>query len=52
MRILTFAAALCLMIPEGYTDIVGIALAIGIFIFQRLRNGSDPGAKIPSAARA
>ena len=52
VRIVTFAAALCLMIPEGYTDVVGVGLAVGIFIYQRWRNGSDPGAKIPSAARA
>lgn len=48
LRVLCFAAALCLMIPEGYTDIAGLILGGAIFAYQRWRHGGDPGAKIPS----
>jgi TRAP transporter 4TM/12TM fusion protein len=52
LRLVVFAAALCLMIPEGFTDIVGVVLAVAIFAYQRWHHGADPAAKIPSASRA
>lgn len=51
LRLIAFAAALCLMIPEGITDIVGLVAGGALFAFQRFRHGRDPGAKIPSASR-
>lgn len=50
LRILLFAGAICLITPETITDMVGIAIGAGIWVFQRLRHGADPGAKIPSPA--
>lgn len=35
-RVLLIAGGLCMMIPEIYTDIVGLAVVIGIVVYQRL----------------
>ncbi|MFN4310719.1 MAG: TRAP transporter permease [Ferrovibrio sp.] len=50
LRILLFGGAICLITPETITDIIGVTIGSGIWIFQRLRHGADPGAKIPSPA--
>lgn len=50
LRVLLFAGAICLITPEFYTDIAGISIGVVIWIFQRMRHGADPGAKIPSPA--
>lgn len=52
LRILLFGGAICLITPETITDLIGIAIGIGVWGFQRLRHGADPGAKIPSPAIA
>jgi len=46
LRIILFAAALCLILPEGVTDAVGLGLAFAIWLWQRYRHGADPGARI------
>lgn len=48
LRFVLAAAALCLMIPEIYTDIAGLVAGTGVFAFQRWRHGANPADKIPS----
>ncbi|MBM3599120.1 MAG: TRAP transporter permease [Alphaproteobacteria bacterium] len=50
VRAICFIAALCLIVPEAATDLIGLGLGAAAFIFQRIRHGSDPGAKVPLAA--
>lgn len=50
LRVVLFGGAICLITPETITDLVGAGIGISVWIFQRLRHGSDPGAKIPSPA--
>lgn len=47
VRATCFAAAICLIVPETITDLAGIAIGAAAFIYQRLRHGADPGAKVP-----
>jgi TRAP-type uncharacterized transport system fused permease subunit len=49
VRATCFAAAICLIVPDATTDIVGAALGAAVFVYQRLRHGADPGAKVPLA---
>lgn len=39
LRVVMAVAALCMMYPGTYTDIVGLALGAPIYIYQRLRGG-------------
>jgi TRAP transporter 4TM/12TM fusion protein len=48
LRVVLFAGAIMLIVPETITDFAGLAIGIGIWAYQRARNGSDPGASIPS----
>ena len=48
LRALLAAAALCLMIPEVYTDIAGIVVGFGVYGYQRWKHGANPADKIPS----
>jgi TRAP-type uncharacterized transport system fused permease subunit len=48
LRFVLAAAALCLMIPEIYTDIGGIVIGVAVFAYQRWRHGPNPADKIPS----
>ncbi len=48
LRPVMFAAALMLIDPGLVTDAIGIVLALAIWVYQRWRHGSDPGAKIPA----
>ena len=48
LRVVLFAAALCLMVPEVYTDVGGILVGVGVFAYQRMRHGANPADKIPS----
>lgn len=50
LRGLLCAAALCLMIPEIYTDIAGIVVGIGVYGYQRWKHGPDPADRIPAPA--
>jgi TRAP transporter 4TM/12TM fusion protein len=52
LRVILFCGAVCLIIPEPITDIIGISIGGAIWIYQRVRNGADPGAKIPSPAHS
>ena len=52
LRVILFAGAICLIIPEPITDTIGITIGVAIWIYQRIRHGADPGAKIPSPAKA
>jgi len=54
LRVALFGAALCLITPEPISDAVGLALAFGIWAWQRKIHGADPGAKIapPETTRA
>ena len=47
-RALLLLGALGLMLPELYSSIVGLALGIGVFAYQRWRHGANPADKIPS----
>lgn len=51
LRVVLFAGAICLITPEPITDAIGVGIGVAIWIFQRMRHGADPGAKIPSPAR-
>lgn len=46
LRVPLFAAAICLIVPVALYDIVGIAIAIAIWTWQRKTHGADPGAKV------
>jgi TRAP transporter 4TM/12TM fusion protein len=48
LRVVLFIGAVCLIVPEGYTDLVGLAIGIGVLVFQRLRHGANPGARVPA----
>jgi TRAP transporter 4TM/12TM fusion protein len=48
LRIVLGAAALCLMVPEIYTDIGGLAAGVAVTAYQRWRHGANPADKIPS----
>lgn len=48
LRLVVFGAAICLIVPEGVTDLVGLGLGGAIFAFQRFRHGARPGDKIPA----
>jgi TRAP-type uncharacterized transport system fused permease subunit len=48
LRGLLFVAALCLIVPEGITDLIGLVIGIAAFVIQRFRHGANPGAKVPS----
>lgn len=48
LRGLLFIAALCLIVPEGITDLIGLVIGIAAFVIQRFRHGANPGAKVPS----
>ena len=48
LRAVMFAAAILLIIPEGYTDAAGLALGLAIWGWQRYRHGPSPGDKIPA----
>jgi len=37
MRLLSAAGGLMLMVPEGYTDLAGLAVAVGLFLWQQKR---------------
>ncbi len=37
LRVLLFIAAICLIVPEGSTDLIGAAIGGGVFLVQRLR---------------
>ncbi|WP_430398305.1 TRAP transporter permease [Ferrovibrio sp.] len=50
LRVVLFAGAIMLIVPETITDFAGLAIGIGIWALQRARHGSDPGASIPSPA--
>lgn len=39
LRVVLFAGALLLIVPELYTDLGGAAIATGVFLIQRARNG-------------
>lgn len=49
LRPVLFVAALCLITPGTYTDLIGLALGIGVFVYQRIRHGARPGDKVPLA---
>jgi len=42
LRVPLFVAAILLIIPEGFTDMVGIALAVGVFIAARAMRAATP----------
>jgi TRAP transporter 4TM/12TM fusion protein len=48
LRLVLGAAALCLMIPEIYTDIGGIVVGVGVLAYQRWHHGPNPADKVPS----
>jgi TRAP transporter 4TM/12TM fusion protein len=48
LRVVLGAAALCLMIPEIYTDIGGLLVGAAVFAYQRWRHGANPADKVPS----
>jgi len=48
LRIVLATAAICLMIPEIYTDIGGLAVGVAVYAYQRWRHGLNPAEKIPS----
>jgi TRAP transporter 4TM/12TM fusion protein len=41
-RALLFAAAVGLMLPELYSTLLGLVVAVGVFAYQRWRHGADP----------
>ena len=45
-----FVAAICLIVPEGYTDVLGLVIGAGVLVLQRMRHGANPGARVPSPA--
>ena len=48
LRVLLGIAALCLMIPEIYSDIGGIVAGVAVTAYQRWKHGANPADKIPS----
>ncbi len=48
LRLLLGAAALCLMVPEIYSDIAGIVVGLAVYGFQRWKHGPSPADKIPA----
>jgi hypothetical protein len=40
------------MIPEIYTDIGGLAVAVAVHIYQRWRHGPNPADKVPPPRRS
>jgi len=48
VRVICFVAALCLIVPDQTADLVGIGLGAAAYIYQRIRHGADPGAKVPT----
>jgi TRAP-type uncharacterized transport system fused permease subunit len=47
-RALLFLGAIGLMIPELYSSIVGLALGVGVYAYQRWRHGANPADKVPA----
>ena len=52
LRALLFAAALCLIAPEPISSLVGLAIGIAVWLWQRRRHGADPGARVVAARSA
>lgn len=50
-RIVLAAGALCLIIPEPITDMIGLAIGLGIWAYQRALHGKNPGDRVPPPAR-
>ena len=48
LRVALFAGALCLIIPEPISDMVGIGIGLGIWALQRARHGKNPGDAVPA----
>jgi TRAP transporter 4TM/12TM fusion protein len=48
LRLILAAAALCLMVPEIYTDIGGILVGVAVYAYQRWRYGANPADKVPA----
>ncbi|MSO85356.1 MAG: TRAP transporter permease [Rhodospirillales bacterium] len=51
-RVLLFAAAIAMIHPEPVSTLVGAAVALAIWGYQRWRHGPSPGDKIPSPVLA
>lgn len=53
MRLLSGAAGIMLMVPEGFTDIAGLAIGVGLFLWQQKRHPVDlvPAAVVPASLR-
>ncbi len=50
LRVVLFAGALCLIVPEPISDMVGIGIGLSIWAMQRARHGKNPGDKVPAPA--
>jgi TRAP-type uncharacterized transport system fused permease subunit len=48
LRLVLAAAAICLMIPEIYTDIGGLVTGVLVFAYQRWRHGPSPADRVPT----
>lgn len=46
LRTALFAAAICMIVPDGKFDIAGLSVAVAVWLWQRHRHGADPGAKV------
>lgn len=49
LRAVLFVAALCLITPGAFTDLVGLGLGLAVFAYQRVQHGARPGDKVPTA---
>ena len=43
LRVLAAGGGLCLMVPEAYTDLFGLAVAAGLLLWQRGRFPGEGG---------
>lgn len=49
LRAVLFVAAICLITPGTFTDLIGLGLGVAVFAYQRVRHGARPGDKVPAA---
>ncbi len=49
LRPVLFIAALCLITPGTFTDLIGLGLGLAVFAYQRFRHGARPGDRVPLA---
>jgi TRAP transporter 4TM/12TM fusion protein len=49
-RVVLFVGAMFLITPEPITDVVGLVIGLGLWVWQRRVHGANPAARVPAPA--